>query len=148
MMIDLEPHWLWLIVAAILGIAEIFMPGVFLIWLSAAAALAGLATLLFGIDAPFQFALFGLFSLGSAWLGRRWYHTHPVESSDPLLNDRVSRLIGETVVVVGAIEHGRGRVKVGDTIWPARGPDAEVGAKVRVIGAEGTSLKVEPIALP
>jgi membrane protein implicated in regulation of membrane protease activity len=143
----IESHWAWLIAAAVLGIAELIMPGVFLIWLASAAVLTGLATLLFGLPPAFEFALFGLLSLASVYFGRRWYNANPVESSDPLLNDRAARLIGETVVVVGAIENGRGRVAVGDTVWPARGADAEVGAKVRVIGSDGTSLKVEPAAI-
>ena len=37
---------------------------------------------------------------------------------------------------------------LGDGVWNARGPDADVGAKVRVVGAEGTCLKVEPLGLP
>ncbi|MGE5722796.1 MAG: NfeD family protein [Sphingomonadales bacterium] len=148
-MIDgLEPHWAWLIAAAILGIAELIVPGVFLIWLATAAAMTGVATLLLPLPAPFQFALFGILSLASVYVGRRWYSSNPVPSSDPLLNDRAARLIGETVVVVGAIEHGRGRVAVGDTVWQARGPDADIGARVKVVGAEGTLLKVAPVAIP
>lgn len=140
-----EPHWLWLIAAAVLGIAELAMPGLFLIWLAAAAAVTGLAALLLDLPPAFEFALFGLVALASVYVGRHWYATHPVESSDPLLNDRAARLVGRTVVVVGAIENGAGRVKVGDSVWNARGPDAEEGAKVRVIGADGTCLKVEPL---
>jgi inner membrane protein len=140
----IEPHWLWLTAASVLGIAELVMPGVFLIWLAAAAALTGFAALVLGIPLAFQFALFALLSLAAVYVGRRWYARHPVESADPLLNDRAARLIGETLVVVGAIENGRGRVAVGDSVWPARGPDAEVGARVRVVGADGACLKVEP----
>ena len=142
----IEPHWAWLIAAAVLGIAELLVPGVFLIWLAAAAVLTGVITLVVDLPLAFQFVIFALGSLGSVYLGRRWYHAHPVESSDPLLNDRAARLIGETVVVVGAMENGRGRVAVGDTVWPARGADAEVGSKVRVVGSDGTCLKVEPVA--
>jgi membrane protein implicated in regulation of membrane protease activity len=147
-MIELEPHWVWLIGAALLAIAEILVPGVFLIWVAAAAALTGAATFAFGLPLAFQLSLFGLFTLASVYFGRRLYHANPVESSDPLLNDRVARLVGETVVVVGAIENGRGRVAVGDTVWPARGADANVGDRVRVVGGDGTCLKVEPVALP
>ena len=39
----LEPHWWWLIGGAVLGIAELLAPGIFLIWLAAAAAVTGLA---------------------------------------------------------------------------------------------------------
>ncbi len=141
----LEPHWLWLIVAVVLGIAELLVPGVFLIWLAAAAALTGLAALIFGLPLAFQFAVFALLAIASVYFGRRWYANNPVESSDPLLNDRAARLIGEHVVVVGAIENGQGRVRVGDGVWPARGPDAAEGNWVRVTGADGTCLRVERI---
>jgi membrane protein implicated in regulation of membrane protease activity len=144
----IEPHWAWLIAAAVMGIAEMLVPGVFLIWLAAAAALTGVIALLLPINPASQFALFGLLSLAAVYVGRRWYSANPIESSDPLLNDRASRLIGETLVVVAAIENGRGRVAVGDTVWPARGTDAGVGSRVRVTGADGTALLVEPLADP
>ena len=141
----LEPHWIWLSAAALLGIAELLVPGVFLIWLAAAAALTGFAALLFGVPLAFQFALFALLALGATYVGRRWYANNPVESSDPLLNDRVARLIGETVTVVDAIEGGQGRVRVGDSVWTARGPDSPAGTRVRVTGATGTCLTVGPV---
>ena len=132
----IEPHWLWLTAASVLGIAELVMPGVFLIWLAAAAALTGFAALLLGIPLAFQFALFALLSLAAVYVGRHWYARHPVESADPLLNDRAARLIGEIPVVVSATENGPGRVAVGDSVWPARAPDAEGGARARVRGAD------------
>ncbi|MFP5434632.1 MAG: NfeD family protein, partial [Alphaproteobacteria bacterium] len=54
-------------------------------------------------------------------------------------------LIGQTVTVVEAITDGEGRVKVGDSVWSATGPDAEVGARVRVIASECTVLRVERV---
>lgn len=144
--VDLDPEWWWLIGAAVLGIAEILVPGVFLIWLAAAAAVTGFAALL-GVPLAFQFGLFALLAIAAVMIGRRWYSNNPVESSDPLLNDRTARLIGETVVVVNAIENGQGRVKVGDGVWTAKGPDAAVGAYVRVTGARGGCLLVEPVGV-
>jgi membrane protein implicated in regulation of membrane protease activity len=145
---DLEPQWVWLLAATALGIAELLVPGVFLIWLAAAAAVTGFITLIFGIPLAFQFVVFALLSLAAVWSGRRWYANNPVESSDPLLNDRAARLIGETLVLVAPIENGRGRVKVGDSVWTCKGADAAEGSRVRVIGAEGQCLKVEPIVAP
>lgn len=146
--LGIEPHWWWLIIAALLGIAEIVVPGVFLIWLAAAAAITGLIAMATGISLAFQFGLFALLALGAVYWGRRWYSNNPVRSSDPMLNDRAGRLIGETVIVVGAIENGTGRVKVGDSVWIAKGPDAEIGARVRIVGADGACLKVEPAIIP
>jgi membrane protein implicated in regulation of membrane protease activity len=144
--LNLEPHWIWLLAAALLGIAEILVPGVFLIWLAAAAAATGFVTLALGVPLAFQFVLFGLLSIAAVYFGRRWYTSNPVESADPFLNDRAARLRGEILVVVNAIEDGRGKVRVGDTVWNCRGVDAPAGARVRVTGAEGTCLKVEPVA--
>jgi membrane protein implicated in regulation of membrane protease activity len=139
----LEPHWMWLIAAALLAIAELIVPGVFLVWLAAAAAATGLITLATGVALPFQLLLFALTSIGAVYLGRLWYSNNPVPSSDPLLNDRGGRLIGKSVTVVTAIIGGEGRVKVGDSVWNCRGPDSEEGARVRIRRVEGTCLVVE-----
>jgi membrane protein implicated in regulation of membrane protease activity len=77
--------------------------------------------------------------------GRRWYKANPVESADPLLNDRAARLIGETVLVVEPIIGGEGRVKVGDGVWTARGPDSAAGVRVRIASVKGAVLHVESL---
>jgi inner membrane protein len=141
--IDFHDHWWWLILAVILGIGEIIIPGVFLIWVAIAAAVTGGLAMVIGIGMASQIVLFAVLCLVATWAGRRWYTDNPVDSQDPMLNDRVARLIGETVIVVEAITAGQGRVKVGDSVWTARGPDADTGAWVRIIGADGTTLKVE-----
>src|SRR5438552_2289562 len=110
----LEDHWAWLVFAALLGIAEVMIPGVFLIWIAIAAAITGLAALALPIGLPLQLLIFAALSIAAVWAGRRWYVDHPVASTDPLLNDRTARLIGHTVTVVEPIVGGEGRVKVGD----------------------------------
>ena len=139
-------HWWWLTAAIVLAIAELVVPGAFLIWIATAAALTGVAALLIGVPLAGQFVLFALLSVASVYLGRRIYG-EAVPSGDPMLNDRAARLIGETLVVVEAIEDGRGRVRVGDGAWPARGPDAAAGTRVRVTGADGACLHVEPVLI-
>ncbi|EQB33349.1 NfeD family protein [Sphingobium ummariense] len=139
----MEDHWWWLVFAALLGIGEVLLPGVFLIWIAIAAAITGLAALALPIGVPVQFLLFAALCVAAVWGGRRWYVAHPVDSADPLLNDRAARLVGEVVPVVEAIEDGRGRVKVGDGVWSCRGPDTPVGGRVRVVGAQASVLLVE-----
>ena len=144
-LLPIEPHWAWLILAGVLGIAEIAMPGIFLIWIGLAALVTGLLTLLLGIAEPLQFALFAMLAIAAVFAGRRWFALNPIESSDPLLNDRTARLVGETVMVVEAIDGGEGRVRVGDGVWPAKGADAPVGTRLRVTGIDRGLLKVEPL---
>jgi membrane protein implicated in regulation of membrane protease activity len=143
--IELAAHWWWLILALILGIAEIIVPGVFLIWLGAAALLTGLLTLAFSLPDAAQFAVFAVTAIIAVYSGRKWFRANPIESSDPLLNDRAGRLIGETVLVVEPIVGGQGRVKVRDGVWNARGPDMPSGARVKVVGVEGSFLVVEAL---
>jgi inner membrane protein len=138
----IDAHWWWLLGAALLAIFEVFVPGVFLVWMAAAAAVTGITVALLPLPLAAQLGLFALLAVAAVAGGRRHYARNPVESDDPLLNDRAARLIGETVTVVAAIEHGEGRVKVGDSVWSARGEDAPEGARVVVTGAQGNCLKV------
>lgn len=142
--VNLDNHWWWLIFAVALGIGEILLPGVFLIWIAIAAAITGAVAFATGVGLTAQIVLFALLCLAATYLGRKWYVDNPVASQDPLLNDRTARLVGEVLTVVEPIVNGRGRVKVGDGEWPCRGPDAPLGARVRVIGADGAALNVEP----
>lgn len=141
----LEAHWWWLLGAALLGILEIFFPGVFLIWMAAAAAVTGIAVALTPLPVAIQLILFALLAIAAVYAGRRYYERNPVPSSDPLLNDRTARLVGQRVTVVKAITHGEGRVRVGDSVWAASGPDAEEGSTMVVTGAHGTCLDVAPL---
>ncbi|HEY0112955.1 MAG TPA: NfeD family protein [Allosphingosinicella sp.] len=143
-MIGLEDHWWWLIAALVLAIAEMLVPGFFLIWLAGAALLTGMLTLGFSLPVSLQLLFFAVSSVAAVHAARRWFRNNPIRSSDPLLNERASRLVGETVVVESAIEHGRGRVRVGDSVWNCRGPDTAVGSRVRITGSDGTCLTVQP----
>lgn len=141
----IEAHWWWLILAALLGIAEIVAPGVFLIWFAAAATLVGVLTALLPLPVAAQFLLFAASSALAVWIGRRIYARFPVSSADPLLNDRAARMVGEVVTVTDPIVAGSGRVRVGDGVWPARGGDAEVGTRLRVVAMDRGILLVEPL---
>lgn len=140
------PGLAWLTAAALLAIAELLAPGIFLVFIAAGAGIVGVVLLLVpGISLLVQVFLFAAATAASVSIGRRWYHRNPVESSDPLLNDRVARLIGQVVTVAEPIVAGSGRVRVGDGEWPARGPDLPVGAHARIVAAEGGTLDVEPV---
>jgi inner membrane protein len=139
----LAAHWLWLIAAAMLAIAEMVAPGVFLIWIGAAALLTGVLALLLPIPPVVQFLIFAVASIAAVYAGRRYLATNPIESDDPKLNDRLARMVGEVVTAVEPVDADSGRVKVGDSVWSARGGPAAIGDRVRVTGAAGGTLTVE-----
>lgn len=141
---NLADHWWWVGGGSLLAILEILLPGVFLIWVAIAAWITGLIVAFIPLSLAPQLVIFVLLAFATVWLGRQYYARVPVANPDPNLNVRASRLIGQVVTVESAIENGRGRVRVGDGVWNASGPDAPSGAKVRIVAAEGTLLTVEP----
>ncbi|NBC36584.1 NfeD family protein [Novosphingobium sp. FSY-8] len=139
-------HWAWAGLAMLLAVAEMVVPGVFLIWMAGAAGVVSLVV--WGmpmLPIAAQVGLFAALSLGSVLVGRRYTLTHRADSEDPALNDRAARLVGEVVVVTEAITAGHGRVRLGDGEWLARGADAAQGTRLQVIGIHGTALMVAPL---
>lgn len=145
MLDGIEPHWAWLVAGLALAAAEMVVPGVFLIWFAAAALIVGLLTAALPIALPLQVVLFVVLALASVLGSRRFLKRNPIQSADPLLNQRGAQLIGRQVVVTQAIDGGSGRVRCGDSEWLAQGPDAEPGARLRVTGSQGSVLIVEAV---
>jgi membrane protein implicated in regulation of membrane protease activity len=143
----LNAHWVWLTLGLVLAGLEMLVPGVYLVWLALAAIATGVLTLAFDLSLPLQVIDFVFLSLIIAFSAKRFLGERPIESSDPLMNRRGARLVGETALVVQAIEHGSGRVKLGDSEWIARGPNVAAGERVRISGSEGAILLVEPLTL-
>ena len=145
MLDGLDPQWSWLVLGLVLAIAEMVVPGVFLIWFAAAALVVGLLSFVLPLSLPLEVALFAVLAVVNVLASRRWLRGHPVISADPLLNQRGQQLVGRQVVVTHAIEGGTGRVRCGDTEWLAQGPDADAGAKLTVTGSTGSMLIVDAV---
>ncbi len=145
---EIDAGWYWVAAAALLALTELAIPGIFLVWIAAAAVIAGIVAFATGVGLETQLIVFGIASILMVLIARRSQAKTILTSSDPLLNDRAARLIGQSVTVLDAIENGQGRVKVGDSVWSARGEDAAAGTRVQVVGIEGSSLLVVPVAAP
>lgn len=141
--------WNWVIFGVLLMALETIIPGVYLLWFGIAALVVG--TLLFAVgDAvsqPWQLVLFAVISVATVFAVRRFANLQDVESEDRDLNQRSAQYFGRVVVVEDAISGGRGRVRVGDTLWPASGADTPKGTRVRITGAHGTVFTVEPVSV-
>ena len=142
-----DPHWVWLTLGLVLAGLEMLVPGVYLIWLALAAIVTGVLTLALDLSLPAQVIDFVSLSLILAFSAKRFLRDTPIESSDPLMNHPTQRLVGKTALVVQPIEHGSGKVKLGDSEWLAHGPDTDAGQRVRITGSEGAILLVEPLTL-
>ena len=137
--------WYWWVAAALLIVLEVFIPGNVLIWLGISAGLVGGLALAFP-EMPPAIALlaFAVLSVSSVVVFRLYFRGRPKPSDHPTLNRRTQQLVGRVVEVAEPIRGGQGRVRIGDSLWVARGDDRDAGLRVRIVGTEGTDLLVEP----
>lgn len=135
--------WNWFILAVILFGLETVVPGVHFVWFGVAAVIVGLLAL--GIDFAWQWQLiaFALISVATVFWVRRYARSDVALSDQPDLNMRGAQYIGRVVPVEEAIKGGRGKVRIGDTVWQAEGADAAAGTRVRIRSTNGTVLVVE-----
>ena len=72
-----------------------------------------------------------------------WAHPSISRSDQPALNQRAAQAIGRIYIVEEAIVAGRGKVRIGDTLWPVEGRETPAGTHVKVTAVNGTVLQVE-----
>jgi len=136
--------WNWFILAVLLFTLETIIPGVHFLWFGLAAVAVGILGLLVAVAWPYQLIMFAMLSMLTVFWVRRYAAPEVATSDQPDLNVRGAQYVGRTLVIEEPIVGGRGKVRVGDTLWPAAGPDAPAGAQVKVVGADGTVLRVAP----
>jgi membrane protein implicated in regulation of membrane protease activity len=138
--------WNWMVLGFVLLTLEIMVPGVFLLWIGLAALIVGALSLLFW-SADFwiwqaQILAFLVLALICAFAGKKIVGKSGEASDQPLLNRRGDQLIGRTATLTEPITDGRGRIKIGDTVWRVSGPDLPAGTKVRVKAAADLDLEL------
>ncbi|WP_333839379.1 NfeD family protein [Novosphingobium sp.] len=136
------PLWLWAAAGLVLAIAEMLVPGYFLIWLAAAALATALLTGALGLGLEAGAVTFAVLALAAVAAGRAVMARRGGAGGEQSLNNRAAQVVGQAVVVTQAISEGQGRVRLGDSEWLARGSDAPVGTSMRVTALEGTVLVV------
>lgn len=143
--LDGTQFWHWWILAALFAGIEILAPGVFFIWLGAAAALTGLIALVIpGMGWEIEALIFAVLAVATV-VGWRTYIRKAKAKDDPaaMLNRRGDQMIGRTAVLSEPIQNGRGKIKIDDSTWRVEGGDLPAGTQVKITGVDGAILKVE-----
>ena len=138
--------WNWMFLGvALLGL-ETIVPGVHFVWFGTAALIVGAVAISTGLALPWQLVGFAVIAVACVFIARRYARPEAVKSDLPDLNARAAQYVGRVVTVEEPIRGGRGKVRVGDTLWQAEGTDLAAGSRVRIKGANGSIFVVEPIA--
>lgn len=142
---DISVWHIWVIVAVLLFIGEIFFPTFLL-------ACLGLGCLASAICAAVGFGLKGQlvgFILGTvtAYFGVRPFFQTFMHRSSGHTKTNIEALVGKVGTVTSAVDHRApsGRVQVGGDDWRAVNAEEgvlEPGAKVMVVDVEGTKVLV------
>jgi hypothetical protein len=136
-------NWFWFVTMGLLLFGELFLPGVFFIWLALAAAAVGLLDLVFDFGWRIELIVFAALSVIGVFGGRQLLRRrHVLEGDRPSLNQRMYDFVGRSYVLDEPIVEGRGRLTIDSTIWDVRGPDAPAGTRVTVTGIDGLRLNV------
>lgn len=141
---NVELWWLWMGLAAILLIGEIFTAGFFLLWFSIGAAGAGVLAML-GIGHSAQLIFFILSSGILFVFGRRFAERVTVKQPPGVGADRFVGLEGIVLDEVNPVAN-TGKVRIGSDVWRAGSANNEVIAVesvVKVIRIEGTRAIVQ-----
>ncbi|MEU2597025.1 NfeD family protein [Streptomyces hirsutus] len=141
----MDPWLIWLIVAAVLAVAEIFTLTAALGMLSAAALVtAGSAAL--GLSPPFQFLVFGVVATVTVLFVRPLAVRHVLQPQ--VARFGIDALVGKAAYVVSEVSGLGGRVRIDGEEWTARSYDETLvippGKTVDVIKISGTTAFVYP----
>ena len=140
--------WHWLAFGVAVMLVEVLVPGVIFLWLGIAAVVTGL--LLAAIPSmawEIQVILFAVLSVVAIFIGRRVVSARQAPTDHPTLNRRGRNLIGTQYTLDAATEGGRGRMRVGDTVWRftvrPEGTELARDTRIAVVDVDGTTLIVE-----
>jgi hypothetical protein len=138
--------WTWWVIAGILLLFELALPGVFFIWLALAALAVGIVGFFVDLAWQAQLAMFAVLSVVFVLSARPWFRKRQIAGSDrPNLNQRMQAFVGRSFVLDQPIANGRGKLSIDGTWWEVLGPDQPKGEWVTVRRVEDMRLIVEPV---
>ena len=135
----------WLVLAAVLGVAEIMTTTLAFGLIAAGAVVAGVVGVA-GAGLPFQLGAFAVASAAGLVVVRPIAMRHIKQP--PLLRTGTSALVGRSAKVVEEVTDDGGKVRIGGELWSARPYDESqvipAGSTVDVFAIEGATALVHP----
>ena len=135
----------WLVLAAVLGVAEIMTTTLAFGLIAVGAVVAGVVGVA-GAGLPFQLIAFAVASAAGLGVVRPIAIRHIKQP--PLLRTGTSALVGRSAKVVEEVTDDGGKVRIGGELWSARPYDESqvipVGSTVNVFAIEGATALVHP----
>lgn len=136
-------YWHWIVLGLVLLILEMLIPtNLVLLWMGISAVIVGLVAWTLPTGWKTEAVLFGVLSIASFFAYHR-FRKPPATADEPTLNRRGESYVGRTFTLLTPIVNGVGKLRVDDSQWRIAGPDLPEGSQVRVVKADGATLRVE-----
>jgi membrane protein implicated in regulation of membrane protease activity len=135
----------WLVLAALLGVAEVMTTTLAFGLLAVAAGVAAVVGGV-GLGLPFQIGAFAVAAAAGLGVVRPLAVRHIRQP--PLLRTGTSALVGRSATVLEEVTAQGGRIRIGGEVWSARSYDESqvlpAGSIVDVFAIEGATALVHP----
>ena len=132
----------WLVFGLALVIVELFLWSMFLLWIGASAITISIVFYLYPeVSWELQALSFILLSAISTFLAKKYF---PVKTVDDELSINAKSHIGKECTVV-SIENSIVKVRLGESLWFAKGCEMSVGQKVQIVDVKSSTFIVEPL---
>jgi len=131
----------WLVFGLALIIVELFLWSMFLLWIGASAITISIVFYLYPeVSWGLQVLSFILLSVVSTFLAKKYF---PVKTVDDELNINAKGHIGKECTVA-SIENSIVKVRLGESLWFAKGCEMSVGQKVQIVDVDSSTFIVKP----
>ena len=141
----MDPWLIWLMIAVVLGVAEIFTFTAALGILGGAALITAISAAV-GLPVPLQFVVFTLAAVAGVVLVRPVAMRHMLQPQVERFG--VEALVGKSAQVTQEVTEHNGRIRIDGEEWTARAYDPTLvipaGATVDVMQITGTTAIVYP----
>lgn len=133
----------WFIAAVVLGTIEVAVgANFFLMWCGLSAFLVASLAYFLPIGLKTQIIIFSIVAVAVILIWQKFKPKFITKQPKTILNQRANQYLGREFYLEEAIINGFGKVKVDDSSWRVEGPNLPEGTKVKVIGVDGTLLRV------
>ena len=138
--------WVWMAIAALLIVGEVFTAGFFLLWFGIAAAVAGIVAMI-GLGSGWQWAIFVILS-GVLFAASRKFADKFTKKQPPGIG--ADRFVGTQGVVLEEVDNikNTGRIRIEKEEWRADSENGDIipeGAIIVVTRLDGTHAVIQTV---
>ncbi|OBX07493.1 NfeD family protein [Gallibacterium genomosp. 3] len=135
----------WLVLAFLLLILEIIVPGIFFLWWGIAGLIIAAITYFVPLSLVVSVVLFAVIAIIASIVWWRYQVSKNQHDDSTTLNQRGLAMLGQQGRVTAILGNNTARAAFGDTTWRIEGSDLQLNDQVEVVSVRGITLLVRKL---